>query len=207
MQGEARAEFVATLAEAQSTLRRLELSSESDIDTVARAFQGLAGYADMVLKQAANIIGYIEKENMSAVLPRVQALCRTVRTFLEQRLVAASSILESLHGEEILLRRLTEITESQKAVAAHLKALSVLTNIEVAKLGSVGHDFELLAQELSLFSKSVYEQTAELAHHARSCESTIAEARRELAANLPQLKREMQNMEADIASGFAGHRG
>ncbi len=207
MRSDQRAEFLGTVGEAQSALQHLERSSESEIDAATRAFRGLAGHADMVLKQAANIIGHVEREDMSAVLPRVQTLCRTVRIFLEERLAAATSILETLKGEEVLLRRLTEITESQKAVAAHLKALSVLTNIEVAKLGSVGHDFELLAQELSVFSNSVYQQTAELASHTRTCESTIAEARRELAASLPQLKREMLLMEADIAAALQAIEG
>src|SRR5579862_3427195 len=202
MRGDDQAQFLGALALVRRDLVRLMQSSESDTQLVAQAFKGLAAQADAILKQAAAIVGCVENENVATVLVKVQALCRTVKSFLQQRLEAASAILDMLKEEERLLRQLTRVRHRQEAVAAHLKSLSVLTNVEVAQLRDRGGDFELLARELSLFSKSVFEQTHELANHTQNCEHTIAETSRELAASLPQLRQEMTRMEADIAQAL-----
>ena len=131
-------------------------------------------------------------------LAQVRSLCVAVRVFLEQRLEAATTILRALESEEKLLRKLTQVMQRQEAVASQLKALSVLTNVEVSQLGSVGGDFHLLARELAAFSNSVSTQTRNLASHTRNSQRTIAESRRELAVDLPRLRGEMVRMDRDL---------
>ena len=166
---------------------------------MSRAFKGLATQAEILLKQAATIVSCVEKESMSSVLSSVQSLCLTLREFLGRRLKAATAILETLQQQEQLLLQLILITQNQEGIASHLRALSVLTNVEVARLGSTGGNFQLLAQELSKFSKSLASQTLELARDTAGHQQTIASTRRELAANLPRLRSEMSHMEEDLA--------
>lgn len=193
-----KAEFLALLTGAGAELERVARSSETEIESVARAFKSLASQAETILQQAASIVGCIEKESMGSVLASVQSLCLTVRDFLGRRLEAATTILGALREEEMLLRQLTHVTQSQEAIARRLRALTVLTNVEVAHLGSAGSSFRLLAQESSSFSKSLAQQTRELSRDTGGRQQTIAEARSELAANLPRLRGEITRMEDDI---------
>ena len=202
MRNEEKAEFVATLAGTRAGLHALAGSSESAIEIVSRAFKELAGQADAILKAAASIVACVENENLGTVLAKVRGLCSSVKAFLEHRLEAASAIIEMLKEEEKLLRRLNRVRVRQEGVAAHLKGLSVLTNVEVARLHGLGGDFELLARELSQFSKTVFEQTRELAGHTQDCERTLVETRRELSASLPQLRREMTHLVEDIGQAL-----
>lgn len=196
--GDKQAGFLGVLASAQADLNGLAQQSETEIGLVARVFKNLAGQADTILKKAAAIVDCVEQEGTGAVLAQVQSLCVAVRVFLEQRLEAATTILKALESEEKLLRKLTQVMQRQEAVASQLKALSVLTNVVVAQLGSVGHDFHLLARELAAFSQSVSVQTRDLANHTRNSQGTIAESRRELAVDLPRLRGEMVRMQDDI---------
>ncbi len=193
-----KAEFLAVLADAGAELERLARSSEAEIESVSHAFKSLASQADTILQEAAAIVGCVEKESMGNVLASVQSLCLTVKDFLGRRLEAATTILGTLQEEEKSLLQLIRITLSQEAIARHLRALSELTNVEVAHLGSTRGNFQLLAQELSSFSKSLTQQTSELACDTKSRQQTIAETRNELASSLPQLRGEMARMEDGI---------
>jgi hypothetical protein len=202
LKADRKAEFLALLAGAGAELERLARSSESEIESVSHAFKGLAAQADTILQQAAAIVGCIEKESMGSVLASVQSLCLTVKDFLGQRLEAATTILGTLQEEEKSLLQLIRVTQGQEAIARHLRALSVLTNVEVARLGSSGGNFQLLAEELSSFSKSLTQQTMELACDTKSRQQTIAETRNELASSLPQLRSEMTRMEDGIGKAL-----
>ncbi len=198
MRAENEAQWVAVLACAQAELERLARSSETEIESVSIAFKSLASQADTILQQAAGIVGCIEKEGMGSVFASVQSLCLTVKDFLGRRLEAATTIFGTLQKEEKPLLRLIRVTESQETVARHLRALSVLTNVEVAHLGSTGGNLQLLAQELSSFSKSLTQQTVELACDTKSRQQMIAETRNELASSLPRLRGELTRMEDGI---------
>lgn len=193
-------EMLSSLNRAQGELVRLAASSELEIAAVTHAFKGLAGEAGQVLQQAAVIVSSVGNENVSAALSRVQGLSETVKTFLGQRLEAATSILQTLQAAEVLLRHLAWATQRQEAIAGHLKALSVLTNVEVAQMGDAGSGFHFLAQELYSFAKSVSEQTQELARQAESRKQAIEETRRDLASGLPGLQSELVRAESDLLS-------
>lgn len=193
------AEFLAVVDGARSDLDGLARASEAEVDAVSHVFKVLAGQADTVLQQAAAIVSFIEKDSMGAVLSGVQSLCLTVKDLLGRRLEAAANILDTLQEQEELLTHLTRSAQSQEAIARHLRALSVLTNVEVAHLGNSGGNFQLLAHELSTFSKSLGGQTLELARDTEHRQQSISGTRKELAASLPRLRNEMTLMDADIA--------
>ncbi len=192
-------QLLAELAAAHADLAELARSSEVEVQAVAHAFKALASQAETVLRQAAAIVDCVEEKSMASVFSSVQSLSLTVRDFLGHRLQAVSTIVETLQDEESLLLRLITLTQSQEAISRHLRALSVLTNVEVAHLGSTGGNFQLLAQELSTFSKALARQTLELARDTENRKQTIADTRKELAANLPQLSSAMTQMEGGIA--------
>lgn len=194
--------LLAGLAVAHADLTELARSSEVEVQAVSHAFKGLASQTDMILKQAAAIVDCVEEKSMASVFSSVQSLSLTVRDFLGHRLEAVSTIVETLRDEERLLLRLITLTQSQEAISRHLRALSVLTNVEVAHLGSTGGNFQLLAQELSTFSKALARQTLELARDTENRKQTIADTRKELAANLPQLSSAITQTEFDIAKAL-----
>jgi hypothetical protein len=200
MTNERRAEFAEALAGAQTDLDQLARATQTGVEAISSAFRQLASHADAVLKQAASIVDVVENEGIANVLTQVQSLCFSVRGFLEHRLEAASAILEVLQGDRQLLRLVTRGILRQTAIAQQLKALSVFTNVEVAHLGNIGDDFQILAQDLSGFAKSVSDQTVELSRHTKLRELAIEETRRELAAHLPRLKAGMNGLRAGFES-------
>src|SRR5271157_261442 len=163
MSVETKADVVATLEKAKGELQAMAHMVESKIELVARAFEGLAGHTDTIVSLAAAIVGCVENESVSSVLPKVQTLGAAARVFIGDRLQATTGILEMVTTEVKLLRQLSRVAGDQEAIALEIKALSVLTNIEVARLGTVGAGFQYLAHELANFSKSVIEDTKELA--------------------------------------------
>jgi len=163
----AKAEVVATLVQAKGELCAMARVVDSEIGAVARAFEVLAGHADTILKLAAAIVGCVENESISSVLPKVQTLGAAARCFIEDRLQATTGILETVTREVKLLHRLSLVTNGQEAIAFKIKALSVLTNIEVAHLGTVGAGFHYQANELADFSKSATKDTRELVSQFR----------------------------------------
>ena len=191
------AEFLEVLAGVQADLNRHTAAECSGMRAVSHAFKSLASQAETVLKQASAIVCRIENESMAAVLPQVQSLSETVRGFLAERWEATEKILGALEDQEKLLRQLILVSNQQDAVAAHLRALSVLTNVEVSHLGS-GGNFQLLADELSRFSRSLAGQTSQLSSQTEQHRQKIEETRRELCARLPQLRAEIDRMEQDI---------
>jgi hypothetical protein len=102
-----------------------------------------------------------------------------------------------------VLRQLSEVTRGQEAIALETRALSILTNVEVARLGAEGEGFEYLARELAGFSKSVAEDTREIACHRDAHAVTVEETRRVLTAELPRLRKEFARMEEALGEALS----
>ncbi len=193
-----KAEILSTLASAGQGLHSMARTVDREIGSVARTFGVLAGNADGVLQLAAEMVACVENESVSSVLPKVQGLGTAARHFINTRLEATGGILEVVSAEVKLLRQLSRVASGQQAIAMEIKALSVLTNIEVARLGQVGIGFRYLAYELSAFSKSVVEDTQELARHTEGRRAAIEESRRILCAEIPRLRQELTRIESDL---------
>jgi hypothetical protein len=191
-------EILSTLASAGQGLQSMATMVDREIGSVAKTFGILAGHADGVLRLAAEMMACVENENVSTVLPKVQSLGSAARHFINSRLEATGGILEVASAEVKLLRQLSRVANGQQAIAMEIKALSVLTNIEVARLGQVGMGFQYLAQELSAFSKSVVEDTQELSTHTEGRRAAIEETRRILSAEIPRLRQELTRIESDL---------
>lgn len=180
-----RSEYLASLSTARQELEAHERATESEMEQVSFAFKSLAGQSNTMVHHAAKIVDCIQDRSMYEVLATVRFLSGGLSTVLDEKLEAEISIVAMLRKEASLLGELTDAAHHQQAVASDLRALSVLTNIEVAKLGEIGSGFQILARELSTFSASVSSQTTELTEH--------------MGENLPRLREEMGRAESEIA--------
>jgi len=203
MRAQHNTQWPAVLAQVRAELAEMTRSGETEVASASNTFKSLASQSDAILKRAASIVACVENESMSLVLPAVQSLCLTVSGFMEQKLDAANAVLGTLRQEESLLNQLSEVTQRQGAISGHLEALSVLTNVEVAQLGSVGSDFLILARELSAFSKSISQQTMELSNSAEGRTQSVEESRQQLAATVPRMRAELNQMETGIGENLS----
>jgi hypothetical protein len=203
MRAESKTEIVPVLERSRRELEAVSRAVENEMDALVRAFQLLAGHADTILKMVAAIVGRVEGGGVSSVLPQVQALGGEAKRFLGERLKATIGIVETVSKEVQLLRQLSRVASSQEAIALEIKALSVLTNIEVARLGNVGAGFQYLARELADFSQSVIKDTHELASHTDGRREAIDETRRVLLAELPRLREDLARIEVDLGKALA----
>ncbi len=198
-----RAEILSTLGRAVEVLRAIAAIVDREIGSVTRIFGVVSGHADAVLHLAAEMVACVENDNVTSVLPKVQSLGAAARHFTASRLEATGGILEVVSAEVKLLRQLAGVANGQQAVAMEIKALSVLTNIEVARLGTVGMGFQYLADELSAFSKAVVEDTQKLATHTEARRGAIEETMSILSAEIPRLRRELMRIESDLKDALA----
>jgi len=172
--------------------------AETAIGAVTSGFENLARQANGVLEPVASIIAYVEDENFRTILLNVEALAVAAKGFIRERLDATGGMLETVTTEAKLLDRLSELTRGQRSIARETQTLSVLTNIEVARLGELGAGFQYLAHELDEFSKTVVLSTKELASHTDERKASVNETRHMLAAGLPRIRKEFSRIEADL---------
>jgi hypothetical protein len=189
---------VSTLEKAKGGLRLIASTTEIQVRSVALAFRELAGQADAILSLAAAIIACVENESVSSILPKVQTLGAAARKFIGERMQATAGILEMVATEVEVLRQLSEVTVQQAEIAIKTKALSVLTNVEVAHLGDMGTGFQYLAHELANFSRSLIEDAVALESRADARKTAILETRRVLSAELPRLREKLAVIEEDL---------
>ena len=198
-----RPEIGTGLEEAAATIRSLLRDSEHEIGGVATEFRELAGETEGILSRAAAIVESVDARHVTEALERVEVLGRTASQFLERRLEATSGILETVTAEAQLLTRLSELTRAQRSIARETQTLSVLTSIEVARLGELGRGFQYLAHQLDDFSRSVAVGTLELSNHTEERRSAVEQTRRLLAIELPQIRENMGRIEAHLAGALA----
>jgi len=203
MTAASKSEPVAALAKAKSALQGIASNTEKQIRSVALAFRELAGQADTILNLAAGIVGCVENESVRSILPRVQTLGAAAKKFIGDRLLATAGILETVGTEVKVLEQLTRVTAQQSDIALKTKALSVLTNVEVAHLGELGVGFEYLAHELAEFSKSLIEDAKALESRTDARKTSIEETKRTLSAELPRLREKLAVIEDDLGRRLA----
>jgi hypothetical protein len=198
-----KSEPVAALEKARGALRGIAGNTEKQIRSVALAFCELAGQADAILNLAAAIVGCVENESVSSILPRVQTLGAAAKQSIGDRLQATAGILGMVGTEVKVLEQLTQVSAQQSDIALKTKALSVLTNVEVAHLGDLGKGFEYLAHELAEFSRSLIEDAKALESRTDARKTSIEETRRVLSSELPRLRERLAVIEEDLGRRLA----
>lgn len=192
-----------TVEKVEQELQTLACSSEKEIETAGREFEDLARHTDAILNLVARVIGCVEDESVRAILPKVQSLGAEARNFIQERLRATAGILSTVTAEAELLGRLSQLTRGQRSIARETQTLSMLTNIEVARLGQLGKGFQYLANQLDDFSQSVNKGTKELSSHTDERRCAIEESERRLAVELPRMHQESARIEDDLGSALA----
>jgi methyl-accepting chemotaxis protein len=174
--------------------------AESAISAVTENFGELARENGLILNLVAAIVGRVEGDAVRSILANVAALAEAARGFAQERVQATSGILQIVTTEARLLDRLSELTRAQRSIARETQTLSVLTNIEVARLGELGKGFQYLAHELDEFSQTVTTSIKELSAHTEERKSAIDETRRTLTAGLPRIREEFARIETDLGA-------
>jgi len=200
--------IVNTLDRARRELALLAAASEAEIQSLTRGFEDLAGQASAILTLASAIIETIESDGVRSVLPSIQSLGSAARHFVEDRLHSTTGILDTVNTEVNLLRHLSRVADSQATIALKTRVLTMLTNVEVGRLGPEGSGFQYLATELSKFSNALSDDTEELADQTDTRRTAIEATRRVLSAEIPQLRAEFTridvHMEEQLASLESG---
>jgi len=177
--------------------------AETAINSVSVGFEDLAKQTGLVLEPVASIITCVEDKSFHSILAKMESLGVAAKGFVHQRLQATSGMLETVTAEAKLLDRLSELTRGQRSIARETQTLSVLTNIEVARLGQLGAGFQYLAHELDEFSKAVAQSTKELSGHTEERKASVNETKQLLAAGLPRIRLEFSRIEEDLGSVLA----
>ncbi|MGD0732612.1 MAG: hypothetical protein ABR956_15225 [Terracidiphilus sp.] len=198
-----RTDAIGALETAEQELALMVHNSEVEMAAVGSDFEDLARQSDTVLNVAAAITGFVEDDNVLAVLPKVQSLGEAAKLFIQGRLQATEGILEAVAAEAVLLGRLSQLTRGQKAIARETRNLSVLTSIEVARIGQLGAGFQYLANELSDFSQTVTRSTRDLGAQTDERKTALEETRRTLAIELPRMRQELGRTEAGLEDEMA----
>ena len=193
---------VRTLDNAGQELHSLLRDSETEIATVTAEFQELAHHTDAILHLAAGVIGGIENESVTSILPNVQVLGAMATQFIQDKVHEVHQILDTVKTEAALLDRLSQLTQGQRSIARETHTLSVLTKIEVARLGQIGSGFEYLAHQLDDFSQSVDESTADLAYHTNEQRHAIQETLRALGIELPRIQEEFAKIDSELGAAL-----
>jgi hypothetical protein len=157
----------------------------------------------VILDLAAGIVSCVEDKNISSILESATTLGTVARQFIRKRLEATSGMLNTVTSELSLLSRLDILTRGQKKLARETDTLSLLTNIEVARLGQVGDGFQYLAHELVEFSRFVGADTKELMGHIEERKVAIDDAKRKLSVELPRMRSEFTRIEGDLCTALA----
>jgi hypothetical protein len=176
--------------------------AECAISAVTEGFHELARESSLILDLVAAIVGRVEEDSIRSILPKVEALAGAARGFAQERVQATSGILQVVTAEARLLDRLAELTRAQRSIARETQTLSVLTNIEVARMGQSGEGFQYLAHELDEFSQTVTRSIKELAAHTDERKLAIDETRRMLTAGLPRIRQEFARIDTDLSAAL-----
>lgn len=196
-------EIIGALVTAERELRVLLGDSEREIVAIGEGFQELARHIGVVLELAGAIVGCVEEKDVVSVLPRVQTLGSAAKRFIEERLQATAGSLQTVTAEGKLLERFLRLTMGQQSIARETRTLSVLTNIEVARLGQYGSGFKYLAHELSSFSQAVARDTNELEARTDERKAGVEQAKRMLAVEIPRIQEEFAHMENGLENAEA----
>jgi hypothetical protein len=183
---------------ASGDLASLASDAEQAIGPLTAGFEELDAQTKSILGLAFAIVQSIENEGVRSALPKVRALGVAARGYASDRLRATNGILESVTAEATLLGQLSGVARSQSAIALRTRVLTMLTNIEVGRLGTQGAGFHYLATELARFSMSLTEETEQLTLQTEERKPAIEAAKRALSAELPYLKEEFARIDLKL---------
>jgi hypothetical protein len=186
-----------------ASLGGMDAECGSLVESVAQEFQSLTAPVSEILRLARLAAASIEAEAVSSIPAKVENLIRGVEAFVRDRLDSSSAVLEVVRKEQDLVEKLLRINGGNRSIAQEMRLLRVLTGIEVARLGESGSGFRHLVQELEAASESVAVAAREFAARARDRNRVTQGTRRKMAASLPRLRKQFEEIEAQLESSLS----
>ena len=164
------------------------------MQAVAHAFKNLATQTNTIMKQAAAIVGCVKnRDDGHGAFQGAVSLCLRVSSFLGKRWTRPRISWKTLKfGEKLLDQFNPNYPTPEEGVASHLKALSVLTNVEVSHLGmtrAMTSKF-LSTRSCRHFQDPYLSRPYELANQTENRKQAMGQTRRDLGNELPQLRNE-----------------
>ena len=202
--GEASVNDFRPAIERASELLEIALRTTGDeISSLTTQFQGLAGEVQSVLELASVTVDCVRGEWVQSIVPMVRRLGEAARGFLEQRDQSLSAVGVVFGNEANMLESLSVLATEQRSIAREAKALAVLANIEVSRLGEQGSRFEYMARELNEFSMMVSSGAEVVRDHAQERRASLLVRRRKLHATLQQRKECFTIMRSELGEAIA----
>ena len=187
---------------AERQLHHLANMAHTEIGLLSRVFAQLASQVNAMMDLSAKVVDSIDHDKIDWTLKQAQSLGAVAKRFVNERLESTAQILQIVSSEAQLLERLYGLAWAQKKIARETDTLSVLTNIEVARLGEAGADFQYLASELADFSRFVAADNKQMMSHVDNRKAAIDAAKRKLAVELPRMHQEFMQIDSDLASAM-----
>lgn len=191
------------LLTAAENIRAVLLLAEHEIGAVAVGFEELGRTTSSILDDAAIIIACVEDHRFLSILDTSKSVVDATGQFVRLRLQSVADVRAVLNTEARLLDQLSFHTRQQKSIARKIQALSVLTKIEVARLGGLGTGFDYLACELASFAESIATDTRILASQTDDSKTVIEMTKHMLDGEFRHIQRESARLEVELENALS----
>lgn len=196
-------DFRPAIQRASALLERVLSTSGDEIRSLTTQFQGLASEVESILELTSVTVDCVRGEWVQSIVPTVRRLGEAARGFLEQRNQSLSAVGVVFGNEANMLESLSVLATQQRSIAREAKALAVLANIEVSRLGAPGSRFEYMARELNEFSTMVSSGAEVVRDHAQQRRASLLGRRRKLHATLQQRKEHFTIIRSELGEAIA----
>ena len=194
------ADSVVSLEQVAASLDGTSAECEAAIGALIHEFEGLAARVHQVLRLAGLTAQSIDSVAVPEIPAKVQRLIERTEGFVRDRLEADRAVLDTVRDEQKLVERLLDLNAGNRSVAGEIRMLSVLTAMEVARMGESGSGFEYLVQELHSASVTISAGAREFADRARIGNRSVEKTQRKITAALPRLRKQFQAIEVQLRS-------
>ena len=203
MRGRVRVPFdipdsVLSLEQVTTLLDAMGAECEAAIGELVREFEDLAVRVGKVLHLAGLTAQSIDAVAVPAIPAKVQQLIERTDGFVRDRLEADSAVLDAVKGQQRLVEKLLDLNTGNGSAALEIRMLSVLTSMEVARLGESGSGFQYLVRELQSASETISSGAREFARRGRLRSRAMQDTRRRISASLPHKRNRFRAVEDQL---------
>jgi hypothetical protein len=171
---------------------------ERVVGVLVQEFEDLAARVQKVLQLADLTARSIDSAALPTIPAKVENLIKRTEGFVRERLEADAAMLDAARSQEKLVDRLMDLNAGNRSIVQEIRVLSLLTSMEVARLGQSGAGFEYLVRELQSASENISSAAREFAHRAQQRNRTMHETQRKISAALPRLRQQFVPSKASL---------
>lgn len=186
------------LGDASALLKRVGPECEARMEDLVLEFEALAACVTEIILLSSKTAQSIESGAIPLIPAKTENLVQRTEEFVRDRLEATAAVLEAVRCEQEILEKLEHHNAANRSIAQEIRMLSLLTSMEVARMGESGCGFQYLARELSAASETVSGCAREIAERARTRKVAIQQSERKMDALLPRLRRQFGQVERQL---------